>query len=230
MRVGRSCFNFVELNIYTPLKRLIDILGSITLLILFSPIIIGSAIAIKLGSPGPVFVEKTNKHMKRLGRNRKIFRLYKFRSMMVKADVLEKTDPRYRIAYEEKHKDGVYKPVNDPRITPVGKFIRKHSIDEIPQLVNVLRGEMSIVGPRPYLPEELEEQQAKFPGTEGYVKEMLTVKPGITGYWQVTGRSEVLFDKRVEMDAYYARKKSLILDFLIMLKTPWIMISGKGAR
>jgi len=150
--------------------------------------------------------------------------------MMVKADVLEKTDPRYRIAYIEKHSSGDYKPRNDPRITPVGKFIRKHSIDEIPQLLNVLRGEMSIVGPRPYLPEELKEQQEKFPGTEDFVKEMLTVRPGITGYWQVSGRSEVLFDKRAEMDAYYATKRSIILDFLIMLKTPWIMISGQGAR
>jgi len=173
----------------------------------------------------------TNKHMKRMGKNGKMFRLFKFRSMMVRADVLEKTDPRFRVAYIEKHTHGNYKPsANDPRITPIGKFIRKHSIDEMPQLINVLRGEMSIVGPRPYLPEELKEQQEKFPGTEGYVKEMLTVRPGITGYWQVTGRSEVLFDKRAEMDAYYARKRSIILDFLVMLKTPWVMISGKGAR
>jgi len=88
---------------------------------------------------------------------------------------------------------------------------------------------MSIVGPRPYLPDELAEQQKKFPGTEKFVKEVHTVKPGITGFWQVTGRSEVKFDKRIEMDAYYARKKSLFLDFLILLKTPWAMISGKGA-
>ena len=148
---------------------------------------------------------------------------------MVKADVLEKTDPRFRDVYIEKRTSGNYKVMNDPRVTKVGKFIRKHSIDEIPQLFNVLKGEMSIVGPRPYLPEELKEQQGKFPGTKKLVKEMLTVKPGITGYWQVTGRSEVNFDKRIEMDAYYARKKSLLLDFLILLKTPWAMISGKGA-
>jgi lipopolysaccharide/colanic/teichoic acid biosynthesis glycosyltransferase len=89
---------------------------------------------------------------------------------------------------------------------------------------------MSIVGPRPYLPEELEEQQKRFPGTEEFVREALTVKPGITGYWQVTGRSDVKFDKRIEMDAYYARKKSIFFDFLILLKTPWAMIWGKGAR
>lgn len=214
---------------YEILKRTVDIVGSLFLLILFSPIIILTAVVIELTSEGPIFVEKTNSHMRRLGKSGKKFRLYKFRSMVVKADVLEKTDPRYRSAYIEKHTKGNYKPMNDPRATPVGKFIRKHSIDEVPQLLNVLRGEMSIVGPRPYLPEELEEQQKNFPGTEKYVKEMLTVKPGITGYWQVNGRSEVKFDKRIEMDAYYARKKSLFLDLLVLLKTPWVMISGKGA-
>src|SRR3989339_1980268 len=170
---------------YDVFKRTIDVIGSVILLVLFSPILLITAIAIKLSSPGPVFVEKTNRHMRRLGKNAKVFRLYKFRSMPVKADILEKTNPRYKSAYIEKHTSGNYKPVNDPRITPVGKFIRKHSIDEMPQLINVLRGEMSIVGPRAYLPDELQEQQKKFPGTQKYVKEMLTVKPGITGFWQV---------------------------------------------
>jgi lipopolysaccharide/colanic/teichoic acid biosynthesis glycosyltransferase len=214
---------------YKVVKRLIDLVGSISLLILFSPILLITAIAIKLTSAGPVLVEKTNAHMKRLGKNGKLYRLYKFRSMMVEADVLEKTDPRFKKVYIEKRTRGNYKPQNDPRISKVGKIIRKHSVDEMPQLVNVLKGEMSIVGPRPYLPDELGEQQKKFPGTEKYVKEMLTVKPGITGYWQVSGRSDVNFDKRIEMDAYYARKKSLLFDILIMLKTPWAMITGKGA-
>jgi len=214
---------------YDVVKRFIDIVGAFFLLILFSPLMLGVAIVIKLSSKGPVFVEKTNKHMKRLGKNGKIFRLYKFRSMMVKADVLEETDPRFKHIHEEKHSGGCYKPRNDTRITPIGKFIRKHSVDEVPQLINVLRGEMSIVGPRPYLAEELEEQQVKFLGTEDFVKEMQTVKPGITGFWQVSGRSDVNFDKRIEMDAYYAKKKSIFLDFLVLLKTPWVMLSGKGA-
>ena len=214
---------------YTIVKRTIDFLGSIVLLIIFSPIMIVVAILIKFTNPGPILVEKGNWHMQRMGKNGKIFRLLKFRSMMVKADRLEKTDPRFKQVYIEKHTTGGWKSKNDPRITPLGKFIRKYSIDEMPQLVNVLRGEMSIVGPRPYLPDELEEQQKKYPGTDKYVKEMLTVKPGITGYWQVTGRSEVHFDKRVVMDAYYARKKSLIFDILIMLKTPIAMITAKGA-
>ena len=214
---------------YDVFKRTIDVIGSVILLVLFSPILLITAIAIKLSSPGPVFVEKTNKHMRRLGKNAKVFRLYKFRSMPVKADILEKTNPKYKSAYIEKHTSGNYKPTNDPRVTKVGRFIRKHSIDEMPQLINVLRGEMSIVGPRPYLQEELEEQQGKFPGTEKYVKEMSTVKPGITGYWQVNGRIDVNFDKRIKMDAFYARKKSILFDVLIVLKTPWVMLAGKGA-
>jgi exopolysaccharide production protein ExoY len=209
-------------------KRIFDIAGAIFLLILFSPIILLTYVLIKLTSPGPALVEKTNSHMKRMGKGGKIFRLYKFRSMMVNADKLEKTNPKYRIAYIEKHTSGNYKPKNDPRITPVGKFIRKHSVDELPQLINVLKGEMSIVGPRPYLPEELEEQQQKFPGTEKYVAEMLKVKPGITGYWQVSGRTEVNFDKRISLDAYYAKRRSIVLDLLILLKTPMVMITGQG--
>lgn len=215
---------------YEVIKRSIDIGGSVFLLLLFSPILLAVAIAIKLTSPGPVLVEPGNKHMKRVGKGGRIFRLYKFRSMIVKADVLEKTDPKYRHVYEEKHKGGNYKPVNDTRVTPIGRFIRHHSIDEIPQLLNVLKGDMSIVGPRPYLREELDEQTELFPGTDGFVRDTLTVKPGITGFWQTNGRSEVTFDKRIEMDAYYAKKKSLWFDVLIMLKTPLIMLTGKGAN
>ena len=210
-------------------KRIIDIVCASVLLIIYSPVMLITALLIKLTSPGPVLVEKTNKHMKRVGKDGKIFRLYKFRSMVVKADKLLETDPKYREAYKERHTKGNYKIMNDPRTTKIGKFIRKFSIDESPQFLNVLKGDMSIVGPRPYLAEELEEQTAKFPGTEGYVKEMHGVKPGITGYWQVSGRSDVKFDKRIMMDAYYARKKSILLDILILLKTPWVVITGRGA-
>ena len=210
-------------------KRIIDILAASILIIIFFPIMLAVSIAIKLSSPGPVLVEKANSHMKRLGRNEKVFRLYKFRSMPVGGDILEKTDPKYKIAYIQKHTSGSYKPTKDPRVTKIGKFIRKYSIDETPQFFNILMGDMSLVGPRPYLREELKEQQQKYPGTEKFVKEMHKVKPGVTGYWQVSGRSDVNFDKRIEMDAYYARKKSLFFDLLIILKTPWAMISGKGA-
>ena len=215
--------------LYEIAKRTIDIVGGTLLLIVFSPVMLVTAILIKVTSPGPILVEKTNSHMKRVGKNGKIFRLYKFRSMMVKADKLLETDPRFRKAHIERHTKGNYKIMNDPRTTKIGKFIRKYSIDETPQFINVLKGDMSIVGPRPYLPDELDEQTAKFPGTDGYVREMHKVKPGITGYWQVSGRSDVKFDKRIVMDAYYARKKSLWLDFLILLKTPIAMLTGRGA-
>lgn len=215
---------------YEFVKRIIDIIGSLFLLTIFSPIFLAVSLLIKFTSPGPVFVEADNQHMKRLGKGGKVFRIFKFRSMMVKADVLEKTHPEYKKAYIEKHKNGTYKPTNDPRVTPIGKFIRKHSLDELPQLLNVLKGDMSIIGPRPYLREELEEQTAKFPGTDKFVTETLTVKPGITGYWQTNGRSDVAFDKRIEMDAYYAKKRSFWFDFLIALKTPLVMLTGKGTR
>lgn len=210
---------------YDLIKRIIDIISSFILLVFFLPIIIVVTIAIKLETKGPILADTP----KRVGKNNKFFYPYKFRSMIVNAYYLLKTDPKFKAAYEEQQKGGNYKIKNDPRITRVGKFIRKHSLDEIPQLFNVLKGEMSLVGPRPYYPEELEQQQQRYKQTKNLVKEVLSVKPGITGYWQVSGRSEVNFDKRIQMDASYARKKSILLDIIILLKTPWAMISGKGA-
>lgn len=210
---------------YGFIKRLIDIALATVLLIIFSPVILITAFAIKLTSKGPILADTP----KRVGKDGKLFFPYKFRSMIVNAYELLKTDPRFKKAYEEQQKSGYYKIKNDPRVTPVGKIIRKFSIDEMPQFINVLKGEMSIVGPRPYYPDELAKQQKIYPQTSELVKEVLTVKPGITGYWQVTGRSEVKFDKRIEMDAFYARKKSVLLDISILAKTPWAMISGKGA-
>lgn len=206
------------------LKRLIDIFLSLFLIIIFSPIIVITAIAIKLTSPGPVFADTP----KRVGKDEKLFYPYKFRSMIANAHDLLRTDPKFKKLYEE-YKNSSYKLRDDPRVTQVGKFIRKHSIDEVPQFFNVLRGEMSIVGPRPYYPEELKEQFVKYPEAKKYMNDVLSVKPGITGYWQVTGRSYINFDKRIEMDAFYARKKSILMDLGILLKTPWVMFSGKGA-
>lgn len=214
--------------IFEIIKRTIDILGSILAIIVFSPIMIATAIAIKITAPGPILVEPENTHMRRLGKNGKPFRLFKFRSMFVNADHTLKNDPKYKKLYQE-YKESSFKLHKDPRVTKVGRFIRKYSIDETPQFFNVLIGDMSLVGPRPYHADELAEQQQKYPGTEKFVKEMHKVKPGITGYWQVEGRSSVNFDKRIEMDAYYARKKSILFDILILLKTPWAMISGKDA-
>jgi lipopolysaccharide/colanic/teichoic acid biosynthesis glycosyltransferase len=209
-------------------KRIIDIVASTILLIVFSPVMLVTSIIIKLSSAGPVLVEKSNTHLMRLGKDGKLFRLYKFRSMIVNSDNLITKDPKYKKLYVE-WKNTNYKLVKDPRVTKIGKFIRKYSIDETPQLFNVLKGEMSLVGPIPYHADELAEQQIKYPGTEKFIKEMHKVKPGITVYWQVGGSSSVNFDKRIEMDAYYARKKSILFDFLILLKTPWAMISGRDA-
>jgi exopolysaccharide production protein ExoY len=209
---------------YDIIKRTIDIFGSLFLIVIFSPILVVTAVTIKLTSEGPILADTP----KRVGKDGKLFYPFKFRSMIVNAHNLLRSDPKFKKLYEE-FKSGSYKLVDDPRVTPFGKLIRKHSIDEIPQLLNVLKGEMSIVGPRPYYPDELEERTAKYPQTKKLVKDVLSVKPGITGFWQVTGRSNIHFEKRIEMDAYYARKKSIILDILILLKTPWIMISGKGA-
>ncbi|HET7098916.1 MAG TPA: sugar transferase [Patescibacteria group bacterium] len=214
--------------IYDFIKRIIDVTASIILLIIFSPIMLATAIVIKITSPGPIFVEKDNKTAQRVGKDGGIFYHYKFRSMMVNAYEIIKNDPKFRKHYEE-YKNSNFKLAVDPRVTNVGRFIRKYSIDETPQFLNVLKGEMSLVGPRPCFVEELEEQKKKFPGCEKYINEMLKVKPGITGYWQVNGRSNINFDKRVEMDAYYAKRKSLLMDLYIILKTPFVMISGVGA-
>ncbi|KKR55610.1 MAG: Undecaprenyl-phosphate galactose phosphotransferase [Microgenomates group bacterium GW2011_GWC1_41_20] len=214
--------------LYDIVKRTIDIVLSIILIIVFFPIMLVTSIVIKVTSPGPVLVEKTNSHMKRIGKGGKVFRLFKFRSMPVNADYLLTKDPRFKKLYNE-YKRSSFKLHEDPRVTKFGKFIRKYSIDETPQFFNVLRGDMSMVGPRPYHADELTEQQKRYPGTEIYVKETQTVKPGITGFWQVTGRSNINFDKRIEMDADYAKKKSLLMDIMIILKTPIAMISGVGA-
>lgn len=207
------------------MKRILDLSVAIVASIVFFPVCVITAIAIKLESPdGPVFADIPP----RVGKDGKRFYTYKFRSMIPNAHQLLRTDPRFKELYE-KYKKSSFKLHEDPRWTKVGKFIRKYSIDEIPQFINVFRGEMSVVGPRPYYVDELENQVEKYPHTKGLVKQALSVNPGITGSWQVSGRSEINFDKRIEMDAQYARENSLWYDIVIMLKTPFAMISGKGA-
>lgn len=210
--------------IYAFVKRCIDVVGSIVLCVLFFPICIITAMAIVLDSPGPVFADTPQ----RVGKNGKLFKLYKFRSMVINAHEKLRNDPKLAKLYSE-YKRNSYKLPDDPRVTGVGRFIRKHSIDEIPQLLNVLKGDMSLVGPRPYYPDELVEQQRKYPHTKDLVRIVLSAKPGITGHWQVSGRSEVNFDKRIKMDADYVKKRSLLMDIAILLRSPWAMISGKGA-
>lgn len=205
-------------------KRVVDILFSMVLILFFFPVIVFAAIAIKLNSSGPVLADTPE----RVGKNGKLFKMFKFRSMIENAYEMLRRDPDFAKLYEE-YKKGSYKLKNDPRITPVGHFIRKYSLDEVPQLFNILTGDMSLVGPRAYYPDELRDQQKRYPSTREFVKIVLSVKPGLTGYWQVSGRSEINFDKRIEMDARYVAKRSLFYDLYIIAKTPWAMISGKGA-
>lgn len=209
---------------YERTKRILDLILSLFLIIFFSPIWLIIPIAIKLDSKGPVFAEIPE----RVGENGRLFRMYKFRSMIANAHQLLKTDPQFKKLYEKYQKNS-YKLAEDPRITKVGRWMRRFSLDELPQLINVLKGEMSLVGPRAYYPDELKKQQEIYPQTKKYVKILLSTKPGITGYWQVSGRSEINFDKRVKMDKDYVEKKSILYDLWIIFKTPWAMISGKGA-
>lgn len=206
------------------IKRGFDLVFSIVLLIFFLPLSIIVALLIILDSEGPIFADVPE----RVGKNGKLFKMYKFRSMIVNAHHLLRNNWKFKKLYQE-YKKGSFKLKKDPRITQIGKFIRKHSIDEIPQLINVLRGEMSIVGPRAYYPDELEDQQRKYPYTKKLVKKVLSVSPGITGLWQVSGRSEINFDKRIAIDAQYVDNMSLWDDLKIMIKTPWVMLTGKGA-
>lgn len=210
--------------LYEATHRLVDIIFSIFLLSIFLLIIIIIAIAIKLDSKGPILADTPE----RVGKNGKRFKMYKFRSMVENAHEILRDNPKYSKLYEA-YKKSSYKLKDDPRVTRLGWLIRKYSLDEIPQLFNILKGEMSLVGPRAYYPDELQEQQRKYPQTVDSVKVVLSVKPGLTGFWQVSGRSEINFDKRIEMDASYVSKRSILYDLWIIVKTPWAMISGKGA-
>lgn len=210
--------------LYDITKRLIDIIGGVTGLVILSPLFLLLSLAIKLDSPGPLFADTPM----RVGKNGELFKMYKFRSMVANAHELLRTDPNFQALYEE-YKKGSYKLYDDPRITRIGKFIRKHSMDELPQFLNVLNGEMSLVGPRAYYPDELEDQQIKYPSSRKYVKIILSGKPGITGVWQVSGRSEINFDKRVKMDSGYVIRRSIFFDIMLLTKTIPAVLSGKGA-
>lgn len=209
---------------YAIAKRLMDIVSSLLLLVVFFPLIVIIAIAIRLDSKGPILADTPQ----RVGRNGKLFKMFKFRSMVENAHEMLRESPKYSKLYNV-YKKGSYKLKDDPRITMVGRFIRKHSLDEIPQALNILKGEMSLVGPRAYYPDELRNQQKKYPYTIDSVKIVLSVKPGVTGFWQVSGRSEINFDKRIEMDAAYVKKRSILYDIWIIAKTPWAMVTGRGA-
>ena len=191
-------------------KRIFDILISGWLLLLLLPIFIIVSLVIKLNSKGPIFVR-----LERVGARGRLFKMYKFRSMIkgahkMKAEVLK---------YNERSDGPLFKMKDDPRVTKVGKFLRRSSIDELPQLVNVLLGTMSLVGPRPHEPEEVDKYQ------RGY-KKLLSIKPGITGMAQVSGRANLAFSEEAKLDVFYIENWSILLDLIILLKTPIAVIRG----
>jgi lipopolysaccharide/colanic/teichoic acid biosynthesis glycosyltransferase len=212
-------------KLFCILKRFMDIVGSVFAMILFAPAFLLIAAAIKLTSKGPVFFEQ-----KRVGQYGKSFVFLKFRSMHVNNDAsVHKEYVRQLIAGQAERKgsddgDGVFKLTNDPRITKIGAFLRRTSLDELPQFINVLRGEMSLVGPRPAIAYEVEAYDI------WHRNRVLEAKPGITGLWQVTGRSKVTFDEMVRLDLRYAKSWSPWMDLIILLRTPAAVVFGQGAH
>ncbi len=203
-----------EKIVYKTLKRTIDIIGSLLGLIILSPIFLILSIVVKADSPGPIFFAH-----KRLGYNGNLIRIYKFRTMVINAEeLLNNLSPEQK---EEFAKN--FKLESDPRITKVGNFLRKSSLDELPQLLNILKGELSIVGPRPIVEKELKNYGI-------YGEKLLSVKPGLTGNWQANGRSDTTYEERVEMDMQYIDNRSIFMDIKIIFKTFSAVIKKQGAR
>ena len=200
--------------IYLFFKRAMDIIGSLCGIILLSPLLIIVALAIKIEDPkGSIFFSQ-----QRCGKDNKLFPMYKFRSMVSNAEELLEE------LMEHNEMDGpVFKIKDDPRITRVGKFIRKTSIDELPQLFNILKGDMSIVGPRPAIPHEVAEYS-------DYHKQRLLVKPGLTCIWQVSGRNSIGFDEWMEMDLEYIEKRNLWMDIKLIFKTVGVLFGDENAH
>jgi lipopolysaccharide/colanic/teichoic acid biosynthesis glycosyltransferase len=204
---------------------MIDVAGSLVMLVLLAPVLLMIAAAIKASSRGPVLYRQ-----KRVGQYGQFFTFLKFRSMHIDNDhrvhkeyVTQLITSQMKSEVSDRDGDPVYKLTNDRRVTGLGKFLRRSSIDELPQLINVLQGNMSLVGPRPPIPYELEAYQT------WHRRRLLEVKPGITGLWQVTGRSRVKFDEMVRLDLRYATSWTPWLDFKILLRTPFAVIRGGGA-
>ncbi len=200
-------------QIYYVVKRAIDILGAALGIILLSPLMIIIALAIKIESKGSIIFSQ-----ERVGKNGKVFRMYKFRSMVVNAEELLN-----KLKDKNEMSGPMFKIKNDPRVTKVGRFIRKTSIDELPQLFNVLKGEMSLVGPRPNLPREV----LCF---NEFQKQKLLVKPGLTCYWQVMGRNNIDFEEWMELDIKYINERSTWTDIKLIFKTVKLLFGDKNAK
>ncbi|MGH4139652.1 sugar transferase [Clostridium sp.] len=197
---------------YFIVKRIIDFIGALFGILLISPVMFVVAIWIKVDSKGPVLFAQ-----KRVGQDGRSFLMYKFRSMCPDAEGLLK-----KLEADNEMSGPMFKIKEDPRITKIGKFIRKTSIDELPQLINILKGEMSLVGPRPSLPKEV----AQF---TSFQKQRLVAKPGLTCYWQVGGRSEVSFEEWMEMDVEYLKDRNTLVDIVLILKTVGVLFGDEKA-
>jgi lipopolysaccharide/colanic/teichoic acid biosynthesis glycosyltransferase len=196
-------------------KRLFDIVFSLSVLIFFSPLYLILALLIAISSPGPIFYVQ-----KRVGQNFQPFNCIKFRTMVMDADkVLERLmedSPQLRAEFEDN-----FKLKDDPRITWIGKFLRLTSLDEFPQFWNVLRGDMSVVGPRPLVPEELQKYGNR-------IDKVLTIRPGLTGLWQVSGRNDIPYPMRVQMDVYYVNSRNWLTDIWVVFKTIGVVVFPKN--
>lgn len=205
--------SYEEKKMYSIIKKIIDIIFSTMGLIVLSPIFLVVCILIKSESEGPVIFSQ-----ERVGLNGKRFKMYKFRSMVINAEELKEK------LYNKNEMDGpMFKMKEDPRVTKVGKFIRRTSIDELPQLINVLKGDMSLVGPRPSLPNEVEE-------FEDWMMARLLVKPGLTCYWQVSGRNDIEFEDWMKLDVKYVKERSTMVDLKLIFETFFVLFGDKHAR
>jgi len=199
------------------IKRFIDYVLFILIFPFFLILHIIISFLIKLDSEGPVFFKQ-----KRIGKNGKEFIMYKYRTMLINGDDILEEYLKYH-PEEKKYYEKYHKYENDPRITKIGKILRSTSLDELPQIFNVLKGDMSFIGPRPYLPNEILKLKE-------YKYIILSVKPGITGLWQVSGRNNLTFKARIKLDLFYVKNWSIKLDFIILLKTIKVVILKKGAK
>ena len=200
-------------DFYKFCKRGIDVIVAGVGLILLSPIITIVACAIKITSKGPIFFLQ-----KRVGKNGELFNMYKFRSMVVNAEELKE-----KLKHKNEMSGPMFKMKDDPRVTKVGKFIRKTSLDELPQLWNVLKGDMSLVGPRPSLPKDVEQ-------FDSWMFKRLTVRPGLTCYWQVSGRNNIDFEDWMKLDVKYVEERNLWIDIKLIFKTVGLLFGDKNAH
>jgi undecaprenyl-phosphate galactose phosphotransferase len=211
---------------YKIIKRFLDVIFSLILLTILHPILFSIAFLIWINDRGDIFV----KDPLRIGMNKDEFRMLKLRSMIPNAHKEILNNPKYSELKRKWESNGNKLKIDeDIRITWIGKLLRKTDLDEIPQLINVLRGEMSIVGPRPMYKDEIERHLSKHPKDTRYLSDIFSVRPGITGIWQVSGRNQISFSERLRMDSKYSLNANLLTDIKILLLTPYIVLTRKGA-